>query len=121
MSQLSRNITNKEGEPGYVLPANATFTALTCSTLSYLDDSGNQMDLETEIEQLKTMNTSNSNEAQTSAENAATSENNAATSASNAAVSANNAATSASNAAVSASNAATSESNAAVSASNATT
>ena len=28
VNQLSQNITTLEGEPGYVLPANATFTAL---------------------------------------------------------------------------------------------
>ena len=84
LNQLSQHITSIESEPGYVLPADATFTTLTCSTLNYLDDTGTEIDLETEIKQWKTLNTSHSDEAKTSAENAATSARNAAFSASDA-------------------------------------
>ena len=75
LNQLTQHITIIENEPGYVLPANATFTALTCSTLNYLDDTGTEIDLETEIAQLKTVNTSHSDEAKISASNAANSAN----------------------------------------------
>jgi len=81
VGQLSQHITTIEGEPGYVLPSNATFTTVTCSNLNYLDDTGTEIDLETEIEKLKTLNTSYSDEAKASADNAAASAADAAASA----------------------------------------
>ena len=53
VSQLSQHITTVESEPGYVLCANATFTTLTCFTLNYLDYDGTEIDLQTQIEQVK--------------------------------------------------------------------
>ena len=113
MTQLSQNITTLEGEPGFVLPSNAIFTAVTCFSLSYLDDDGNELDLETEIEGLKTLNTSYSDEAKNSADNAAQSATDAAaadstyasyTVANQAAINATDSATAAANSATAAAN-----------------
>ena len=56
-------------------PPNATFTQLTCADLFYLDTSGNQIDLESTLEELKTIDTSDAKAAAQSAENAALSVN----------------------------------------------
>ena len=43
---LTQHLTQLENEPAYSLPPNATFTQLTCSDLYYLDEHGEQQDLE---------------------------------------------------------------------------
>ena len=99
---LSQHITQLESEPGYTLPPNATFTQLTCSDLYYLDENGNIQDLEQELVTLKSIDTSHSDAAAQSAQNAFSSAGDAKPYASTASTSSTSAATSANAAAISA-------------------
>ena len=55
---LSQHLTQLLDAPGYSLSPNATLTQLTCSDLYYLDDQGYVQDLEQELLNLKSIDTS---------------------------------------------------------------